>query len=359
MLAAVCRSFSEPLILEELELRPPRAGEVEIRIEACAICHSDIHFIEGAWGGTLPAVYGHEAVGRIVGVGEAVVGHSVGDRVLATLLRSCGGCANCRSGRLSRCEHDFDSAPGPLSSADGTPVFQGLRTAAFAERVVVEQSQIAHVPDSIPPASACLLSCGVITGIGAAVNTARIEPGSSVAVIGVGGVGLNAVQGARICGASRIIAVDISDGKLADAREFGATDTVSAASEKPHRSIRAIAGGRGVDYALVAVGSTKAYELGIRSLARGGSLVMVGMPAAGEKVAFEPLASAFLSQSMLGSYMGDALLGRDIPYLVDLYGQGRLKLDELVTSTYAFADINEAIKDTASGAVRRNVIVFD
>ena len=358
MRAAVCRNFSEPLVIEEVYLRPPQAGEVEVEISACAICHSDIHYIEGAWGGPLPAVYGHEAVGRIRTKGDGVERFATGETVLVTLLRSCGSCGNCHSGRPSRCEVESDTLAGPLSLPGGAPLSQGLGTGAFAERVVVHQSQIVGIPDTIPVSSACLLSCGVITGVGSAVNTARIKPGSNVCVIGVGGVGLNAVQGARICGASRIIAVDLSDEKLAGASEFGATHTVSARSEKPHRQIKKLTGGRGVDYAIVAVGAIPAYELGLRTLARGGDLVMVGMPSAESNLSFLPLNVAYLSQRFLGSYMGDTTLERDIPYLLDHYRQGRLKLDELVTKEYPFSAINEAISDTVSGNARRNVVVF-
>lgn len=359
MKAAVCREFGKPLVIEEVNLRAPKAGEVEVKLAACAICHSDILYAEGAWGGTLPAVYGHEAAGHVTAVGDGVTGYAVGDTVLVTLIHSCGHCIPCNHGQPARCETGVDRDHGPLSTADGGALHYGLQTAAFAEKVVVHASQLAAIPADIPMASASLLSCGVITGVGAATNTAKIRPGSSVVVIGAGGVGLNAIQGAAICGASRIIAVDLSQDKLDAAKEFGATDGVLASVEKPHRVVKELNGGRGVDYVLVAVGAVAAYQSAPQYLCRGGMLVMVGMPPSGAEVHYEPVNIAASSHVIAGSNMGDTNLRRDIPYLVDLYRQGRLKLDELVTRRYRLDQINEAIADTVAGHARRNVIVFD
>lgn len=359
MKAAVCRSFGEPLSVEEVVLRQPGDDEVEVKLDACAICHSDIHYADGSWGGDLPAVYGHEASGRVVATGRNVTDYAKGDTVVVTLLRSCGKCRNCWSGMSAHCEKPWHLEESPIYSPDGSPLIQGLGTGAFAQRVVVHESQIFRIPDSIPMDSAALLSCGVVTGFGAAANTAKIHPGAAVAVIGTGGVGLNAVQGARACGAESVIAVDISEEKLADARLFGATHGVLATSAKPHREIKQITGGRGVDFALVTVGSEKAYNSAMRYLAPGGSLVMVGMPPAGAILSFEPVIVAFLGQSVLGSYMGDTVLARDIPYLVGLYQQERLKLDELITGRFRLEEINQAIESTVSGKARRNVLVFD
>ena len=358
MRAAVCREFGKPLEIADISLAAPGPGRVEVAIEACAVCHSDIHYIEGAWGIPLPAVFGHEAAGRIVRVGDGVSGWSKGDRVLVTLIRSCGACINCCNGLLTRCEAPGDPADSPFAAGDGSPLLQGLATGAFAERTVVDQTQIASIPESISADAACLLSCGVITGVGAAVNTARIPPGATVAVIGAGGVGLNAIQGARICGAAKIIAVDISEKKLADAREFGATHGILADSKKPHRQIRGLTDGRGVDFALVAVGSADACEQAMRCICKGGKLVIVGMPPAGEKFGLEPLNIAFMSRSLIGSAMGDTVLRRDIPWLLELYAQGRLKLDELITGRYPLEQINDAIQNTVEGKARRNIIVF-
>ncbi len=359
MKAAVCHEFGSPLVIEEVRLRAPRNGEVEVRILACAICHSDILYAEGAWGGTLPAVYGHEAVGNITALGDGVRDHAVGDRVLVTLIRSCGHCVSCAGGHPARCETGVDRDHGPLSTVDGGVLNYGLQTAAFAESVVVDQSQIAGIPETIPPAAACLLSCGVITGVGAATNTAKIEPGSSVVVIGTGGVGLNAIQGAAICGAAKIIAVDISQDKLDAALEFGATHGILATSDRPHRQVKKLTGNRGAEYVLVTVGSPQAYQVAPKFLATGGTLVMVGMTPSGAKVSYEPVMVASSSQTMTGSNMGDTVLSRDIPFLVELYQQGRLKLDALVTRCYPLDQINEAIADTVAGNARRNVIVFE
>jgi S-(hydroxymethyl)glutathione dehydrogenase / alcohol dehydrogenase len=359
MKAAVCHAFGEPLKIEEVNLRPPLKGEVEVKIAACAICHSDILFAEGAWGGTLPAVYGHEAAGTVVAIGEGVTGLEIGDTVLATLLRSCGHCATCGGGHPAICETKYDRAHGPLTTLDGGVLEHGLDTGAFAERCVVDQSQVVKIPNDIPMESACLLSCGVITGVGAATNTAQIRPGANVVVIGAGGVGLNAIQGAAICGAAKIIAVDLSQEKLDTAMEFGATHGILASSDKPYRAVKALTGGRGADYVLVTVGAVQVYQSAMRYLCAGGTMVMVGMPASGATVSYEPVNVAALAQTMKGSFMGDTVLARDIPYLVELYKQGHLKLDELVTRRYPLEQINEAIADTAAGNARRNVIIFD
>ncbi len=359
MKAAVCHEFGAPLVVQEVNIRAPQTGEVAVKLAACAICHSDILYADGAWGGNLPAVYGHEAAGHVTALGEGVNGYAVGDTVLVTLIRSCGHCVSCSGGKPARCETGVDRMKGPLSTLDGAPIEHGLQTAGFAESAVVDQSQLAKIPSDMPLDAACLLSCGVITGVGAATNTAGVEPGSTVVVIGAGGVGLNAIQGAAICGASKIIAVDLSQEKLDAAMEFGATHGVLAGSEKPHRQVKKLNGGRGVDYVLVAVGAISAYQTAARFLCVGGTVVVVGMPASGATISIEPVMVAASSHTMIGSNMGDTSLGRDIPYLVDLYKQGRLKLDELVTRRYSLDEINEAIADTVAGNARRNVIVFD
>ncbi len=210
--AAVCREFGAPLTIEEVLLRPPDDHEVEVEVAAVAICHSDISYADGGWGGALPAVYGHEAAGRIVATGAGVRDLARGDAVIVSLMRQCGTCLPCATGRPALCETPRPEE-GPLRARDGGPMTQGLATGAFAERVVVDRTQVVPVPADVPAASACLLACGVMTGVGAVVNTARLRPGEDVVVIGAGGVGLNAIQGARIAGARRIVAVDLVGGE--------------------------------------------------------------------------------------------------------------------------------------------------
>jgi Zn-dependent alcohol dehydrogenase len=359
MKAAVCYEFGKPLQIQKVTLRAPKAGEVEITLKACAICHSDISYAQGAWAGPLPAIYGHEAAGIVTGLGEGVTRYEVGDTVLVTLIRSCGQCVSCQSGHPAQCETRVRESATPLRSAEGEPIHQGLKTGAFAEKTVVDQSQIAKIPADMPLDAACLLSCGVITGVGAATNSAKVKPGSNVVVIGAGGVGLNAIQGAAICGATTIIAVDTRADKLEAAMDFGATHGILATSDKPHRQVKRLTGGRGADIVLVTVGARQAYQTAPQYLCVGGTMVMVGMPPSGEKVTYEPVMVAASSHIMIGSNMGDTMLSRDIPYLIELYKQGKLKLDELVSRRYALEEINEAIADTLAGNARRNVIVFE
>ncbi|MFQ6546325.1 zinc-binding dehydrogenase [Aestuariibius sp. 2305UL40-4] len=353
--AAVCREFGAPLSVEEVLLRAPQGSEVEVVVEAVAVCHSDISFAEGAWGGALPAVYGHEAAGRIAAVGPDVCGLAEGDRVIVTLIRACGGCPSCASGRPVHCEALADE--GPLSLPDGNPLTQAMACGAFAERVVVHQSQVVPVADDVPAEAAALVACGVITGVGAVVNAAGLRAGQDAVVIGAGGVGLNAIQGARVAGARRIVAVDMSEEKLSVAKEFGATDGVLATVEAPWREARA-ALGRGADAVLVTVGAIAAFDTAPRYLAPGGRVVMVGMPHLGEMASYEPVIMAATGQGVIGSKMGDVVPQRDIPWIVDLYRQGRLELDGLISGRWSLDQINEAIANTKSGAARRNVIVF-
>tara|TARA_R110002094_G_scaffold53497_3_gene64857 strand:+ start:6498 stop:7586 length:1089 start_codon:yes stop_codon:yes gene_type:complete len=356
--AAVTHEFGAPLVIEEVQLRAPEGTEVEVTLDAVAICHSDITFASGAWGGSLPAVYGHEAAGRVSAVGDRVRGVSIGDSVVVTLIRACGTCSNCASGKPTVCETPYDGDHGPLKTSDGGRLHQAMASGAFAEKVVVEQGQVVKISHDIPKDAASLIACGVITGVGAVVNAAGLRAGQDVVVIGAGGVGLNAIQGARIAGARRIVAVDMSEEKLAIAREFGATDGVLATAEKPWRDAIA-AMGRGADAVIVTVGAIPAYDSAPKYLAAGGKVIMVGMTHSGAMSSYEPVMLAALGQGMVGSKMGDVVIQRDIPWMVDLYEQGRLKLDELISGRWSLNQINEAIADTKTGAARRNVIVFD
>ncbi|WP_342076428.1 alcohol dehydrogenase catalytic domain-containing protein [Yoonia sp. SS1-5] len=354
--AAVCHEFGAPLRIETVTLAAPQMGEIEVTLKACAICHSDISYADGAWGGQLPAIYGHEAAGHVTAVGDGVRGLTIGDRVVVTLIRACGACPSCAGGKPVICE--TDSSTAPLTTNDGTEIVQAMHTGGFAERVLVDQSQVVKLPGGVGMEAASLLACGVITGVGAVVNAAQLRAGQDVVVIGAGGVGLNAIQGARIAGARRIVAVDMSQEKLDIAREFGATDGVLATEAKPWR-IAKKALGRGADAVLVTVGAIPAYDTAPQYLANGGKVIMIGMPHSGAQSSYEPVMLAATGQGMVGSKMGDVVIARDIPWMVDLYLQGRLKLDELISGRWSLAQINEAIADTKTGSAKRNIIVFD
>ena len=360
MKAAVCRAFGAPLELEELLLEPPQQGEVRVQVEACAICHSDVSLVEGAWGGSLPAVFGHEVAGVVQELGSGVDSVSPGDRVVVSLLRSCGRCFFCRRGESHLCEQEFPiDREGRLRTRTGEPVSQGLHVAGFAEEVVVDQSQIAVVPQSLAFDSAALLGCGVVTGFGAVVQRARVAEGSSVLVVGAGGVGLNSLQGAAHCGASPIVAVDVSPVKREVATRFGATHVLDPAKGDVAADVRALTAGRGVDYAFVTVGRGAAIELALTCVRRGGTLVVVGMPPSGETFQVEAVSLAHDDVRILGSKMGSARLADAVPRLVELYEDGRLQLDELVAGRFPLDRINEALASSRAGETVRNVIVID
>lgn len=359
MRAAVCHEFGKPLVLEDVELEPPSAGEAMVRLAACAICHSDVSYLEGDWGGPLPAVYGHEAAGVVAEVGADVESVVPGDHVVVTLVRSCGRCYLCRQGEPALCSASFPlDERGPLRSLDGRQIRQGLRTGAFAECVTVDASQVVPIADDVPMESASLLACGVLTGVGAVVNAARVSAASSVAVVGTGGVGLNSVQGAVLAGAGPVIAIDLADAKLEAALAFGATHAVNPGRESASEVVRALTQGRGADYVIATAGAKSAIEQSLGLLRRGGTLVIVGMPAAGVMVEFDPGELANEGRRIVGTKLGSARPQIDVPALVDLYHQGRLKLDEQISGRYPLEQINDAIAVFTRGETLRNVIVF-
>lgn len=355
--AAVCREYGADLVVQDITLSDPGPNQVEVTLAACAICYSDISAMEGAWGGALPAVYGHEAAGYVSALGTGVTRFAEGDPVLVTLIRACGTCQSCITAHPATCTNPGPRNSGILSGPDGV-YEQGLHCGAFAEKVVVDTSQIAKIPADIPMDAASLISCGVITGVGAVVNNAGLRPGQNAVVIGAGGVGLNAIQGARIAGAAHIVAIDMTEEKLDTALEFGATGGLLASTPKPWSAARKLMG-RGADAVFITVGAIKAFDTASRFLDANGQVYMVGMPHSGEKSSYEPVILSALGQGVIGCKMGDAVIQRDVPWMVELYKQGRLKLDELISGRWSLDQINEAIADTKSGAARRNVIIFD
>ena len=359
MKAAVCYEFGKPLVIEKVEIDPPKMGEVKVKIGATAICHSDVLLVRGDWGGKTPVVAGHEAAGIIAEVGPGVTNVQLGDRVVVSLLRSCGRCYFCSLGRPYDCEGKFPiDSENRLRNQAGAALIRGIKTASFAEYVAVDQSQVVKVPDDLPLDRACLLACGVITGLGAVVNTVQVPVGSSVVVIGAGGVGLNSVQGARLAGAAKIIAVDVLDHKLEAARIFGATHTINAKSQDAVAAVLALTAGRGADYAFVTVGRSTAIRQANQMIRRGGVEVIVGMPTMADvKFSLDSYDMTY-GRTVIGSNMGSTRLSIDVPRLVELYQQGRLKLDELITGRYPLEGINEAIASMERGEAIRNVIVF-
>lgn len=361
MKAAVCYEFGKPLVIEEVDVDPPQKGEVKVRLTATAICHSDIHIIKGDWGGALPVVAGHEASGIVEEVGENVTLVKPGDAVVVSLLRSCGRCHYCRVGLPHMCASPWSlDTESRLRNKRGESLAHGARVGAFAQYVIVDESQLVQIPPEMPMDRAALLACGVITGFGAVVNTARVKAFSSVVVIGTGGVGLNAVQGAVFSGAHPIIAVDMLDNKLQAAKAFGATHTVNASQTDAIAAVWGLTSGKGADYVFVTVGSGAAVTQGFNMSGARGMTVIVGLPPATEMLTFSPFQFVLpvYERILTGSFMGSTRLHVDIPWLVALYQAGRLKLDELITARYPLEQINEAIESVNKGEALRNVIVF-
>lgn len=357
MKAAVCYEFGKPLVVEEVDIDHPHKGEVKVRIGATAICHSDIHAIKGELGGSVPFVPGHEAAGYVEEIGDGVTSVKAGDTVVVSLLTSCGCCFYCRTGRSYLCEADWPlSRERRLHNKRGEGLRAMVRVGSFAEYVIVDQSQLVVVPEEIPIDRAALLACGVITGFGAVVNRAQVKPLSSVVIIGIGGVGLNSVQGAAFSGAYPVIAVDVLDYKLEAARTFGATHTVRADDKDAVKQVQQLTGGRGADYVFITVGSTAAIQQGYSMSGPRALIVVVGLAPRTEKLT---VPTFFGGERMLtSSIMGTTRLSVDVPRLVALYQGGRLKLDELITKRYSLGRINQAIASVEKGEALRNVIMF-
>jgi S-(hydroxymethyl)glutathione dehydrogenase/alcohol dehydrogenase len=363
MKAAVCYEFGKPLVIEEVNLDPPGKGEVKIRMVAVAICHSDIHAIKGEHGRPpLPAIPGHEISGCVEEVGEGVTYVKPGDPVVASIIpEGCGQCYYCRIGLSSQCTTNrlYLNGEGKFTNKKGRRLTQfGGAVAGFAECAVIPEVNLVKIPEDLPMDCACLLACGVISGFGAVVNRAKVTPNSSVAVVGCGGVGLNAIQGAVFAGAYPVIAVDVRDTKLATAKIFGATHTVNAKKEKdPVKKVHEITYGRGADTVIVAVMGLDNLRQGFMMSARDGTTVIVGH-GYGEKLAdFSPL-DFMMGKKLTGSAMGAVRLRIDIARLIELYKSGRLKLDELISGRFPFEKINEAFESSEKGDVIRNVIMF-
>jgi S-(hydroxymethyl)glutathione dehydrogenase/alcohol dehydrogenase len=358
--AAVCYEFGKPLVVEEVDIDPPRAGEVMVKLAATAICHSDIHYFRGEIPGKLPVVGGHESAGYIEAVGKGVTNVKKGDPVVCTLMASCGKCRYCLTGLSHLCNAEWPlNTEGRMHNKKGQMLLQAYRIGSFAEYTVVHHSQVVKIPADMPLDRAALLACGVITGFGAVINRAKPEVMSSCVIIGIGGVGLNAVQGAAISGAYPVIAVDISDSKLKASRGFGATHTVNSAKVDAKKDIMELTGGAGADYVFVTVGSAEAIQQGFAMSGPRGMTVIVGIPRFTDMISFPPFAFIGGERVLTGSFMGTTQLQTEIPKLVELYKAGILKLDELITARYPIDEINRAVELVEKGKALRNVIVFE
>ncbi|OGO41100.1 MAG: zinc-binding dehydrogenase [Chloroflexi bacterium RBG_16_58_8] len=359
MKAAVCYEYGKPLVIEEVTIDPPQQGEVKVKLAATAVCHSDIHLFKGELPGKLPFVGGHESAGYVEAVGKGVTTVKPGDPVVLSLLVSCGKCRYCLTGRSHMCNAAWPlDKETRLHNKKGQDLVAALKTGTFAEYAVVDQSQVVKVPADMPLDRAALLACGVITGFGAVVNRAKVEVMSRCVIIGVGGVGLNSVQGAAISGAYPIIAVDIADSKLKGARDFGATHTVNSSKVDAVKAVKELTDGIGADYVFVTVGSAAAVLQGFAMSGPRGMTVIVGLPKFTDMVNFSPFMFIKDERVLTGSFMGTTQLQTGIPRLVALYQAGILKLDELITARYPLEKINEAIALVEKGEARRNVIVF-
>jgi len=357
--AAIFHGPNQPLTIEQVEIDSPGPHEVKVRTMASGVCHSDLHFVDGLYPYPAPAILGHEAAGIVEEVGDQVEYVKPGDHVIACLSVFCGHCENCLSGKPNLCQ----SKPGrgfagkPYFTMNGAPVFQFLSVSSYAEQMLLHENAIVKIREDIPFEQAALIGCGVTTGVGAALNTAKVEPGSSVAVWGAGGVGLAAIQGARIAGARQIIAVDMVESKLATAKQLGATHIVDASSGDPVKAVMDLTGG-GAEYTFEAIGNKRAAEQCFEALAPGGTATIIGMIPVGQKIELD--GPAFLSEKRIqGSNMGSNRFRKDMPRYLDFYLQGRLKLDEMITRKGKLEDVNEAFRAMKAGEVARTVLTFD
>jgi S-(hydroxymethyl)glutathione dehydrogenase/alcohol dehydrogenase len=360
MKAAVMRAVKESLTIEEIQIGKPGPREVLVRTAATGVCHSDLHVIEGALPNPLPIVLGHEPAGVVEEVGAAVTHVVPGDHVVGCLSAFCGTCEYCIEGRPSLCEGAATmraAGEPPRLSKDGEPIAQFVHLSAFAERMLVHENAVVKIRKDIPLDRAALIGCGVTTGLGAALNTAKVRAGQSVAVIGCGGVGLAIIQGCRIAGAGRIIAVDTADWKLDLARSLGATETVSATASNPVAAVADLTSG-GVDYAFEAIGLPATVRQAVRMTRKGGTTVMVGVVPAGTNIELPGADIVLRGKSILGCMMGANRFRLDIPRYVELYMSGRLKLDEMISARLPLESINDAFAAMRQGAAARSVIVF-
>ncbi|MDX3093416.1 S-(hydroxymethyl)mycothiol dehydrogenase [Streptomyces sp. ME19-03-3] len=355
--AVVAREKGSPVSLETIVVPDPGPGEALVRIQACGVCHTDLHYREGGINEDFPFLLGHEAAGVVESVGEGVTDVAPGDFVVLNWRAVCGQCRACLRGRPWYC-FNTHNAKQKMTLLDGTELSPALGIGAFAEKTLVHAGQCTKVDPSVSPAVAGLLGCGIMAGIGAAINTGDVGRGDSVAVIGCGGVGDAAIAGARLAGAAKIIAVDIDPRKLETAKKLGATHTVNSKEADPVEAVRELTGGFGADVVIDAVGRPETYKQAFYARDLAGTVVLVGVPTPEMKLEL-PLLDVFgRGGALKSSWYGDCLPSRDFPMLIDLHLQGRLDLDTFVTETIALDEVEKAFERMHHGDVLRSVVVF-
>ncbi len=364
--AAVIYEPGKPIQVQEVELDAPKAHEVQIKMVAAGICHSDYHIIAGELPGYLPMALGHEGAGIVEAVGPEVTNCKVGDHVVLTFIPSCGTCYYCTTGHANLCNMGAAILMGPqldgtfrVHGPKGEDIGQMCVVGTFAEHTVVPDASVVKVEDYYPLNKAVLVGCGVPTGIGAVIHRAKVEAGSTVMVIGCGGIGMNAVQGAALAGARMIIAVDTVDYKLERSKEFGATHTINPKNQDLVQTVKDLTYGEGVRYAFEAIATPATIGQAYACTAKNGTVVVIGLsPATAESIPIPPLDLVLYQKTLMGTLYGDSQPRKDIPELLALYHVGKIKLDEMITKVYTLDQVNEAYADLLAGKNIRGVIEF-
>ena len=355
MRAAVVDAVGSGFKTQEIDISEPGEGEVLVAVKASGLCHTDLTLSRFDLGFPMPTVFGHELSGTVSAVGPRVSGVTVGDHVVGCLIQHCGACSKCIADKTTQCLDPASTMRNSRLTRDGEVIHQAFGLGGFAEQALVHQNQLAVVPPEMPFAQAALLGCGVLTGAGSVLNTADVRIGDSVAVIGVGGVGLNAVSGARLAGATRIIAIDIHDAKLSRALLFGATDVVNASSTDMVRDVMALTDG-GVDHVFEFVGNQSVTEQGLAMLGVGGGLYLAGLEKGGTSINVDTVTTVGQEKKIQGAKMGSSNLKRDIPMFADLYLQGRMNLDDLVSREISLDEIDAGYESLTDGDTVRVVV---
>jgi len=362
MKAAVMRANNAPLEIEEIAIDDPGPGEVLVKTAASGICHSDLHVIEGSLPVPPPCILGHEPAGVVEEVGEGVTDFAAGDHVIGCLSSWCGVCKFCTGGRPYLCPKQFEGRPpgtkSRLSSASGDPIFQFGNLSSFAEKMLCPERSLVKIRDDMPLDRASLIGCGVTTGLGAALNTVNIPAGASAVIIGCGGVGLAAVQGARIVGAGKIIAVDTQSWKFGLAEKLGATDCIDAADGDPVAAVQALTGG-GADFVFECIGLVPTVQQAVAMTGRGGTTVLVGVVPMTQMVQISAFDLTLQEKKITGSFMGSNRFRFDMPKYIEFYLDGRLHLDEMISSRIPLDEVNDGFDRMKKGEVARQVIMFD